>query len=122
MRDPILQRIVILCAGFNILLSGIYLIFIKTPWPWIKGQLLGGAIAIVLFFQMELTLRKALVRPPRLANRKVRLGYMIRLVIYAVLILLAMQDDSVNLIALLVGIVSMKYTILVSSLFKKRDE
>lgn len=118
MKDPILRRLVYLCAALNLLIAGAYLLFIPEPWPWVKGQILGGAVSILLFFQMEMTLRRALPQGPQLANRKVRLAYGLRLLIYAAVAVLAMREPSVHLIAVLVGIVSMKYTVLVSSFLK----
>ncbi|MDO5734108.1 MAG: ATP synthase subunit I [Eubacteriales bacterium] len=117
--DPAIRKIILRAIAFNLIMLGIWAVVFKDSMPWIRGQILGGAIGVLLFLQMKRTLEKALVKAPQAANATVRRGYLIRLLIYGVVFGLSLLSPEVQLISVILGVISLKYTVMISGIFDR---
>lgn len=118
-RDPVLKKLVFRCITFNVILAGVWYF---VPWAgprWLKGQLFGAAVAVLFFGQMRLTLARAVRLPAQKATEKVRMGYAVRMVFYALIFFLSYYSPDISVIPVIIGVVSMKYTVLLSFTWDK---
>ncbi|NLY09173.1 MAG: ATP synthase subunit I [Tissierellia bacterium] len=118
--DHTIKALIIRCVAVNLILAGIWQLTISESSPWVKGQVLGGLVSILMFLQMKNTLERALVCAPDVANRKVRVGYMMRMLIYGLVLALSILSEDINFITVIIGIISMKYIVLLSAVFDEK--
>ena len=109
--DVILLLILILLSFF----------LCSEPITWIKGYIFGGLIGILNFLLLGKTIYKASTMHPAKARVYVGMNYYIRLLIIAIVILIALKADYLNTISVLIGLLLIKFIIFFSQVFDNKD-
>ena len=95
-------------------------LFISEPEGWIKGYIFGGLIGILNFLLLGNTMYKASTMDPARARVYASVNYYIRLIITAVVIIIALKAEYLNVISVVVGIILIKQVIFFSQVFNNK--
>ena len=96
------------------------LFFIDEPMPWVKGYIFGGLIGILNFLLLGNTMYKASMMHPTKAQRYASMHYFIRLLITALVIIIALKADYLNAISVVIGLLLIKQVIFFSQVFSDK--
>lgn len=94
--------------------------FINDPMPWVKGYIFGGLIGILNFILLGNTMYKASMMHPAKAQRYASMHYFIRLLITALVIIIALKADYLNTISVVIGLLLIKQVIFFSQVFNDK--
>lgn len=117
-NDLILKISKRVLAGI-LVFSIIFLLFLENPKPLVLGLFLGGIISIISFILIDKTLTNAIKLPGKQIKFYIMKHYIIRYVIYFVVIFIAAKADYLSIITTLLGLLSVKYTIILSNMFDR---
>lgn len=106
-------RNAIIIAG---ILAVLTVLFIPDKKPMLMGLLFGLLISILSFEQLSAAITKGVELPPEKAQLFVGIRYFIRLFIYAAVLFISIKADYINVIGTLAGLVSIKLSILASTM------
>ncbi len=95
--------------------------FSSEPMPWIKGYIFGGLIGILNFLLLGNTMYKASMMHPAKARVYAGTNYYIRLLITALVIIIALKADYLNAISVVIGLLLIKQIIFFSQVFSDKD-
>lgn len=109
------KRVLIIIAIFSL----IFYFFMEKSGPAILGLIFGGIISIVSFKLMDNTLTKALGLPENKARAYTMKHYILRFIIYFVVLLVAALADYLSILTTLIGLMLVKYVIIFSNIFDK---
>ncbi|MGB5822503.1 MAG: ATP synthase subunit I [Proteocatella sp.] len=84
----------------------------------LTGLIFGLLISILCFEQLSAAIIKAVELPPEKAQLFVGIRYFIRLFIYAAVLYISIKADYINVIGTLAGLISIKLSILFSTVTK----
>lgn len=96
-------------------------LFLNEPLKWTYGFLFGGFIGILNFMQLARTVEKAVKMNPGSAQAYASISYFIRFAIMAVVLIVSLKADYINAFATIMGLLSIKFIILVTNLFNDRE-
>lgn len=91
------------------------------PMTWVKGYIFGGLIGILNFLLLGNTIYKASTMHPAKARVYTGMNYYIRLLITAIVILIALKADYLNAISVVIGLLLIKQIIFFSKVFDDKD-
>lgn len=97
---------------FISLISLIILIAFKNPKPYIYGLLFGSIINILNFRLMYLSTKKAMSLGMKGAQRHVVTNYIIRYIIYAIVLIVAVKAEYLSMYTVILGFFTVKIIIL----------
>lgn len=122
MGDVIKLQYKIIFIDILILLALILISFfvIDEPMPWIKGYVFGGLIGVLNFILLGNTIYKASMMNPARARIYAGAHYYIRLLITAIVIIIALKADYLNTISVLIGLLLIKQIIFFSQLYESK--
>ncbi|MBS4536446.1 ATP synthase subunit I [Clostridium sp. D2Q-14] len=109
----IIRRVVILI----IILSGIILITIPEPKEYVLGLIFGGIINLLNFRLMSITLEKSLNMPQGKIMPYILANYMIRYLIYGIVLTIAALADYLNFLMVIIGFFMVKVIILLDTFY-----
>ncbi|SHJ74337.1 ATP synthase I chain [Dethiosulfatibacter aminovorans DSM 17477] len=95
-------------------------LFLNEPLKWTYGFIFGGFIGILNFMQLARTVEKAVKMNPGSAQAYASISYFIRFAIMAVVLIVSLKADYINALATIIGLLSIKFIILVTNLFNDR--
>ena len=95
-------------------------LFLNEPLKWTYGFIFGGFIGILNFMQLARTVEKAVKMNPGSAQAYASISYFIRFAIMAVVLIVSLKADYINALATIIGMLSIKFIILVTNLFNDR--
>ncbi|PID82776.1 MAG: hypothetical protein CSB15_01625 [Clostridiales bacterium] len=125
------RETVFLIAKYSVVLSIIatiiVCIFFKNPIPIVLGLWFGTLISILLFYELALTISKAVQMNSAKASTYTSLKYFLRFLVYAVVLFVAAKNKNLNIYATVFGILSVKVSIyfqnlVVNKKFKRKEE
>lgn len=93
----------------------------SEPMAWIKGYIFGGLIGILNFLLLGNTMYKASMMHPARARIYAGTNYYIRLLITAIVIIIALKADYLNAISVVIGLLLIKQIIFFSQVFDNKD-
>lgn len=111
----ILKRTVII----SLLIIGFSFFLFKNPKPILLGYIFGTIISILGFKLLDITISKAIVMSPSKANSYSTIHYIIRYLIYFVVLTVSAIANYLNFPAAILGLLSVKFVILCSTIFDK---
>lgn len=115
-----LKRKIVVAAGIlSLTIAIIATIFIENKLKFVYGIFFGTGISILMFLQMANTLSSAATMAPSQAQKHVTSRYIIRLIIYGVVLFVSLRADYINVLATIIGFLSVKISILFLSIFRK---
>lgn len=114
-------KIIKLSTLILVFLSVISLFFFDNPMTWVYGYIFGGLIGILNFMLLAKTIEKAMKMPPARAQVYVSTNYFIRFSIMIIVLLVSLKADYINTLATLIGLLLIKFVILVTNLFDDKE-
>jgi hypothetical protein len=96
-------------------------LFLNEPLKWTYGYIFGGLIGILNFMQLARTVEKAVKMNPGGAQAYASISYFIRFGIMAVVLIVSIKADYINALATVIGLLSIKFIILVTNVFNDRE-
>lgn len=106
-------------AIISLFVVGIVAFAFKEPMPIIQGYIFGTIISILGFKLLRNTINKAVEMTPSRASGFSMAHYMLRYIIYGVVLAVAALADYLNFPATLLGLLMIKIMILVSGIIDK---
>ncbi|GMG95546.1 ATP synthase subunit I [Tepidimicrobium xylanilyticum] len=119
MNDDLIIDVAKRIGILSLIIIGTIFIFFPNPKPIILGYFFGTIISIISFKLMGNTINKAVKRPPRQATSYAVFHYMLRFIIYAIVLIIASKADYLNFFATAIGLTMVKNTIVLSTIFDK---
>lgn len=104
----ILKRVVII----NLILIGISFFVFKEPKQYVYGIVFGSTINVLNFRLMSITLAKSTQMNPKSIMGYVMGNYIIRYIIYGVVLIIAAKADYINLFTTILGFFMVKLVII----------
>lgn len=96
-------------------------VFFENAMMWVKGYIFGGLIGILNFMQLAKTMEKSVTMHPAKARSYASVHYFIRYAVVAVVIIVALKADYLNALAVIIGLLLIKFIILFTNLFNDKD-
>lgn len=119
-KDILKRSLIILTIGVIIILLGI-----KNPRPYIYGLFFGMAINVLNFRLMSLSIKKSLSLDLSRAQKHTTVNYMMRYVIYGIVLYIAAIADHIDLLSVIIGFFTVKFIIITDTFYdllrKKKD-
>lgn len=97
--------------------TGICLVFFDNPIPYVYGLLFGGIINILGFKLIELGSKRAVQMSEGKAKAQVTFNYMVRYIIYAIVLAIAAKAEYIDLVATIVSLFLVKLVIIADSVY-----
>lgn len=112
-QSKIIKRVIIL----TLLVIGIFFLTLPKPKPYIYGIIFGATINVLNFRLMSLTLEKAV----KMANNKIMPyvvgNYMVRYLIYGIVLTISAIADYINFYSTVLGIFMVKIIIIFDTFY-----
>ena len=109
----IIKRSIILV----LIVIGIILILAKEPKPYINGLVFGSIINLLNFRLMYISIKKAVSLPARKAQVYATTNYMIRYLIYGIVLVVAAKADYISIYTTVASFLLVKIIILSDTFF-----
>lgn len=113
------RRIVLGASVLSLLVLLAATIFLDDKLKFAYGIFFGTAISILMFMQTANALSKATAMTPHRAQKYVASRYIIRMLIYGTVLFVSLKADYINVIATLIGFLSVKVSVMTLSFAKK---
>ncbi len=95
----------------SLFIVGIMLFFFKNSKPIISGYIFGTSISILSFFLINDSANKLVRMDPSAAKKRAQVNYILRYLIYFIVLSVAAIADYLNLFATFFGLTMIKNTI-----------
>ncbi len=95
------------------------LIFVSEPKSYIYGLLFGMVINILNFRLMSLSIKKAIKLDPNKAQRFTVGNYLVRYLIYGIVLYIAAVADYINLVTVVIGFFTVKLIIVSDAFYEQ---
>lgn len=119
MNDLVLKKVYRRTLIVSFFIIGISFFIFSDPKEIIQGYIFGSFISILGFILMEKTLSKAVMMNPTRASGYTTLHYFLRYLIYFIVLLVSAIADYLNFLAAVLGLLIIKFVILLSTIFDK---
>lgn len=103
----------------SFIIMGVIFFTFKNPKAIVLGYVFGLIISMLSFKLLDNTINKAVKMMPGKANSYTFRHYILRYVIYFIVLLVAVEAEYLNLLATLFGLLMVKFTIVVSAIVDK---
>lgn len=112
-QNKIIKRIVILV----LISSGIIFLTLSNPKQYVYGLVFGASINVLNFRLMSLTLEKSIKMSPEKVMPYVAGNYMIRYIIYGIVLAISAIADYISLYTVILGFFMVKIVIISDTLY-----
>ncbi|MGF7057704.1 ATP synthase subunit I [Brassicibacter mesophilus] len=112
-QNRIIKRIIILV----LIVSGIIFMTLSNPKQYVYGLVFGASINILNFRLMSLTLEKSVKMSPQKVMPYVAGNYMIRYIIYGIVLGISAIADYISLYTVILGFFMVKIVIISDTLY-----
>lgn len=119
MNNDIINKIYKRALIISFFIIGFSFFIFKNPKQIVLGYLFGLIISMLSFKLMDSTIKSAVKMTPQRANLYTVFHYTIRYFIYAIVLAVAAIGDYLNFPATLLGLLMVKFTIIVSTVIDK---
>lgn len=119
MNNHIVFKVTKRVVMVSLVIIGISFFLFKEPKPIVYGYIFGGIISILGFKLLDTTINKAVNMTPNKASVYSTVHYMLRYLIYFIVLAVAALADYLNFPATIAGLLSVKFVIVVSGIFDK---
>ncbi len=114
-------KIIIIDVIILLVLMLLAVFLTNEPITWIKGYIFGGLIGILNFILLGNTMYKASTMHPAKARMYAGANYYVRLLITAIVIIIALKADYLNAISVVIGLLLIKQVIFFSQVFNDKQ-
>lgn len=111
------RKIIIRALALALILSGIILLILPNPKQYIYGLMFSTAINVLNFKLMSLTFEKSVNMPQDRAVGYVVTNYIIRYIIYGIMLTVSAVADYISLYTAILGLFMVKIVILYGSFY-----
>lgn len=122
MDKELKYRLPVLAAVVSIVAFAIGCIFVKNPLHFGWGILFGSLTASLMFWQTFRSVEKAVSLSPAAAQRHIMLRYFARMIVYAAVLFASIKAEHIHLIGVLIGLSSIKISVLLIAVMGKRKK
>lgn len=112
-------KIIVTSCLLGLLAIVISLPLVADKIKFAYGIFFGTGISALMFLQTANALAKASAMAPSQAQKHVTSRYIIRMTIYAMVLFVSIKADNINVIATVIGFLTVKIAVLFLSIFKK---
>ena len=122
-----IRKIALITLGAIAAMIAVFAVCGHFSWGVVWGGLLGGAVSVVNFFLLAVTIEKSLAKGAKGAQGFMGLSYILRMAMIAAVLIFAIKNESLNYLAVIIPLVFPQIIIKVlhtrnSSKEKKQDE
>jgi len=110
----ITRRVIIL----TLIISGVLLIVVPDPNPYVLGLIFGSIINLLNFRLMSMTLKKSVNMSQGKIMPYIVANYMARYLIYGIVLTVAAFADYLNFLTVILGIFMVKFTIIYDAFYE----
>lgn len=111
-------------ARYALILNGVVaasaFFWSSRPVAYLLGAFFGIAIGILNFYELALTLEKAVQMAPGKATQYASLKYFLRFLVTAVVLFVAIKSPQLNVLGTVFGLVSIKFVVFAMNLLNKK--
>ena len=107
-------------ALFTAVAAIFFFILSDEPIPYVLGLIFGSAISVLNFMELSKTLSRAVSLSPDKAQGYATRKYLLRYVIYGVVLWVSIQADYIHVLGTIVGLLLIKVVLLTTNLFNDR--
>lgn len=119
MNNDIIIKVYKRVLVVSFFIMGVSFFLFKNPKPIVLGYIFGVIISMLGFKLLDNTINKAIKMTPEKANAYTVVHYMLRYLIYFVVLSISAIADYLNFLATILGILIIKFVIIFSSIFDK---
>lgn len=119
MNNDIIIKVYKRTLIFGFIIMGISFFVFENPKPIVLGFLFGLIISMLSFKLLDSTINSAVTMTPRRAQRYTFIHYTFRSIIYLAVLIVSIVADYLNFPATVLGILMVKFTIIVSNIIDK---
>ena len=105
----------------NALTIGAVTLFMPSPLPYILGIVFGSLIGILNFYELAITLEKSVKMAPAKANRFATIKYMVRFMLTAVVLFIAIRSPQLHVLGAVFGLLSIKFVVYTMNLLSDKE-
>lgn len=121
-KDNLVKQIIRRDISIVLVITGMLYIGFKNPKPYILGMIFGTSIGILNFLLLSNTVKKAILMEPEKAYGYTMGNYIVRYIIYFVVLLIAALADYINLVTTILGLLMIKIVIVFGALLDTISE
>lgn len=119
MNNDIIIKVYKKTLLFSLFIIGFSFFLFKEPRAAVLGYIFGTLIAMLTFKLLDISIQKSVKLPSRQASMYATGQYFIRYIIYGIVLIVSGKADYLNLGTTVLGLLSIKIVIILSSIFKK---
>lgn len=119
MNNDIVIKVTKRVTLVSLLIIGVSFFLFKEAIPIIYGYIFGTIISVLGFKLLSNTINKAVSMTPSKATTYSIVHYMLRYLIYFIVLAIAALADYLNFPAAILGLLSVKFMIIASAIFDK---
>lgn len=119
MNSDIITKVYKRTIIFGFFIIGFSFFLFKDPKAAVLGYIFGMLMSMVTFKHLDISIQKSIKLPARRATAYARGQYFIRYTIYGVVMAVAAKADYLSLLTTVLGLLSIKFVIILSAIFKK---
>ncbi|NLK21824.1 MAG: ATP synthase subunit I [Epulopiscium sp.] len=103
-----MKRLILQILGIGIIVGVIGLFFVDEPLPWIKGLAFGIIFSILRLRLMDISVKRSVRMAPQKARNYAIAQYMIRYVLTAIILMIAVLEPSISFLGVVSGLLTLK--------------
>lgn len=119
MNDDLILNVSKRVGIFSLVIIVFMAILSSNPKPIILGYIFGTLISLISFKLMGNTMNKAVKKTPSRAITYTASHYVLRMTIYGFVLFVSVKADYLNIISTFIGLIMVKNTIVLSTIFDK---
>ena len=120
MKNDLILKIYKRTIIFSMAILGIIFLFIDDFKAFALGYTFGVSISMLVFKQLDISIQKSVKMMPDRAKKYGMSQYIIRMTIYAVVMVIAAKADYLNFLGTVLGLLMIKVVIVSASIFDKK--
>ena len=116
MNNDLVFKILKKTVIFSFFVIGFSMFLFKNPKPIIYGYIFGALISMLGFKLLNNTINKSVLMKPSRASRYSTLHYVLRYIIYFIVLLVSVIADYLNFPATILGLTAVTFVIIVAAI------
>lgn len=119
MNKDLLEKINRFVIFLSLFIIGFMALLFKEYKPLVSGYIFGTLISILSLYLIRDSINKVLIMDPIRGKRKARVNYLIRYLIYAVVLIVAAKADYISFLTTVLGLSMVKISIVLLNIIDK---
>lgn len=119
MNNDLVFRIFKRTLIFSLFIILLFFLVFKQAKPYISGYIFGVLISMAAFKLLHNSVNKSVTMTPNRAKSYANFQYLIRFLIYGIVLIVAAKADYLNFMTTFLGLIMVKLVIVSASIFDK---